>query len=111
MIFNISSTSLVTATSLINSNVKQVTPEELGYKLGQAVNMMTSALSGLVVPLLGFALLIGIIVYIAGSLSHSKTAKTIGAGGIIGSLGGYLIYILAPTILGFLTYIAQIFRQ
>lgn len=92
------------------NNVKPVTPEEFAERVIKSLNVLSNALSGVILPLAGFGLLVSIGLFIAGSIFRSDSMRKAGAGGIGACLLGIVLYFAIPAVIGLLQTISMILK-
>lgn len=91
-------------------NVDPVPAEEFSNRIVEALMVLTEALGGIILPLVGFGLMVSIGLYVMGSVFKSETLRKAGGGGIASCFIGGFLYFAIPTIMGLFKTIATIFR-
>lgn len=80
--------------------VKPVTPAEFGAKVSNALIVLFNTLNSIIVPLTIVAMGVSVLFLIIGFFTNSMNLKKIGLNGIVGSIGGFIIFKAIPLILG-----------
>jgi len=93
-----------------NNNIPAVSPDHFSACISDVITTMYNALSGLIVPLVMFMMLVSIILFIIGSALRLKSLRQMGGGGFIGAAAGFLVYMALPAILGFVKTLSIFLR-
>lgn len=88
----------------------QVTPEEFGQRIGEAITALSRALGSAMMPIATVGFITAVILFVAGTTFKSENMRKAG----IGSMGiiafGVLMYFAIPLILALLEYLGQFFK-
>lgn len=92
------------------TNVDPIPAEEFSNRVVEALSVLTKATGGVILPLIGFGLIISIGLYLVGSVFKSQTLRKAGGGGLASCFIGGFLYFALPTIMGLLKTLATIFQ-
>jgi uncharacterized membrane protein YidH (DUF202 family) len=90
--------------------VKEVSLQQFVTVLTRAIMELYNALSQVLAPLAMFLMLLSLIIFMIGALSHSSNLRKMGAGGFFSAGFGMLVYFSIPMIVGFIKSMARLFQ-
>lgn len=91
----------------MTETIQPVSPAEFGTKISNMLVTLTQTVSSFIVPLATLAMLISVIVFITGSVVHSKIVRKTGAVGFFSAAGGLLLFYGIPLIMGVLANMSR----
>jgi len=84
-----------------------VTPQEFGSKVAQVITLLSQTFGNIILPFASLAMIVSIVLFIAGSLFHSSTVRRMGIAGIMSVVLGVILYFSIPLIFALLRSISQ----